>query len=118
MKNKNNISFGFNSDSSHDGSIQGIHSEHDAINKLRPLYNRKNLKKIDLLVVRFNLKGNLCMSKPCEQCINMLLKLPKTKGYKINKIHYSNNEGIIVKTTLQKLLNEDNMYVFLREPKD
>jgi hypothetical protein len=37
-------------------------------------------------------------------------KLPTKKGYKIQNIYYSDNEGNIIKTSLQNLENEEKHY--------
>ena len=74
-----------------------IHAEHDAINKLP--FSRKK-QKINILVLRFN-SNKLCMSKPCDKCINMMYNLFPKKGYIIKKIYYSDANGNIIKTKLK-----------------
>ena len=70
-----------------------IHAEVDAIKKLR--YS-KTKKKIDVLVFRTNLKGEeLKMAKPCQNCINSIMKNTKLKNYRLSKIHYTNEKGEI-----------------------
>jgi cytidine deaminase len=78
-----------------------IHAEHDAINKLP--YKRKK-ENINMLVLRFTKNYKLCMSKPCDQCINNMVNLFPKKGYIIKDIYYSNTEGNIEKTTLKKII--------------
>jgi hypothetical protein len=36
--------------------------------------------------------------------------LPEKKGYKIENVYYSNEEGNIIKTTLKSLENEEKHY--------
>ncbi len=90
-------------------NIKTIHAEHDAINKLPT--NNKRLKSVNILVIRISNTGILGMSKPCENCIKLMNTLPQQKGYKINKVFYSDSFGIIIKTTLNKLMNENNNHV-------
>lgn len=106
----NKLTIGFNTGMSKDRTKCGIHAEYDAISKLKPLKTNK-LKRIDIIIVKIKLSGTLGISKPCEQCIKMLLYLPPKKGYKINKILYSDNEGKIIKTTLAKLNKEENKHI-------
>ena len=106
IKKNNNITFGVNH-----GLCNGscsIHAELDAINKLKPLKNKKRLKSINLLVVRLNMSKQVIMSKPCQRCIMMLETFPMTKGYKVNKIYYSDDNGNIIRTNIQKLKREKN----------
>ena len=82
------------------------HAEIDAINHLPPQPNKNRLVKIDLLVIRTTNHANIRMSKPCYHCIIQMQTLPSKKGYSINHIYYSNEEGIIEKTTLTKMMKE------------
>ena len=83
------------------------HAEIDAINHLPPQPNKHKLIKIDLLVIRTTNHANIRMSKPCYHCIIQMHTLPQKKGYLINNIYYSNENGIINKTTLPKIIKED-----------
>jgi cytidine deaminase len=82
------------------GKLYMIHAEHDAIIKLP--YTKKQIS-INLLVVRFTKNGKLCMSRPCNQCIQNMYKLAPKKGYIIKNIYYSTEDEKIQKTTLNKL---------------
>jgi cytidine deaminase len=82
------------------GNIYTIHAEHDAVNKLP--YTKKK-KTINMLVVRFTKNNKLCMSKPCEQCIENIHKFAPKKGYIVKNIYYSTGNEEIKKTTLYKL---------------
>lgn len=93
-----------------DGNDAGVHSEHDAINKLKPLYRKRHLESVNILVVRLSKSNNLLNSKPCANCIQTMLTLPQKKGYCIKYVYYSNDNGSIVKTSLKKLSNQDLHY--------
>ena len=75
------------------GDIDTIHAEVDAVQHL-PFTNKK--KKIDILVIRTNKKGNrLLMSKPCDHCLKYMIENVKRKGYTLKRIYYTENEKII-----------------------
>ena len=84
-------------------NINSIHAERNAIDKL-PF--QKKISDINLLVIRFSKNGKICMSKPCHNCINFMLKYPSKKGYNIKKVYYSDENGDIIKTNLYKLKNQ------------
>lgn len=110
LKKANILSFGFNRMGDINGNEAGVHAEHDAINKLKPLERKKKLESINLLVIRFSKNNKLQNSKPCANCIQTLKTLPEKKGYKIKNIFYSNDNGDIVKSNLKNLENEDLHY--------
>ena len=110
MKKARILSYGVNKMGDSNGIQPGIHAEHDAIRKLLPLKRKSRLENINLLVIRLSSKNKIQSSKPCINCINMMKKLPPKLGYKIQHIYYSNEEGNIVKTTLQNLENEEKHY--------
>ena len=82
------------------------HAEVDVIEKIKPRYSGKeknkckkvkNLKKLNMLVFRTNKKGECFMNaKPCQNCLNYMNNIHK-KGYKIQKIYYTNEKGNIEK---------------------
>ena len=37
--------------------------------------------------------------------------LPQQKGYKLNNIYYSDNDGNIIKTSLNKLKNDEEIHI-------
>ena len=82
----------------HDGT--SVHAEKDLFDKL---LSQKKMKKINILVVRFTKNGVLGMSKPCDKCIQFLSVFPQRKGYTINKVYYSDQNGNIIKSNLRKL---------------
>ena len=75
-----------------------IHAEVDCIMNLK--INKKNkMKTVNLFVFRSNPKGNeLLMAKPCKCCMNYIKKNLNSKGYKLNKIYYTNSYGLIENT--------------------
>ena len=91
------LSFGINDEKNH--------SEVNAILKLR--YRREKLKKpikISALVIRITRTGELGMSKPCAHCTISLFRLPRKFGYVITDIYYSDENGDIIKTSMNQLL--------------
>jgi len=83
-----------------------IHAEVDALNKLP--FSRKK-RKINILILRLTKKDkNLCMSRPCQSCLNTMAYLLPKKGYIIKNVYYSNANGTIEKTTLSKLYEQQN----------
>ncbi len=104
-----------------EGNLPTIHAEHDALIKLPFLNNsKKRLECINILVVRFLKTSELANSKPCINCINVMSKIGPEKGYKIKNIYYSSNNGTIIKTSLNKLKNDNDFHVscFYRNKKD
>ena len=75
-----------------------IHAEVDAINNLPPLHkkNKKKLLKVSILVIRLT-RGEkvLVDSKCCMKCCEAIYKIPALRGYTIDNVAYSNNEGDI-----------------------
>ena len=86
-----------------------VHSERDAINRL-PLRKSKNLKKVDILIIKTSKTGVLGNSHPCLKCIQDLNILPQKYGYKIRKVHFSNYDGTITSMSLSNLNNSDSKY--------
>ena len=104
------LSFGINHEPP--GYTRGtIHAERAAINKLPYTPPNKQPLKVSLLVTRFTPSGKLGNSKCCCKCIHDMINVPVTKGYRITKVYYSNREGDIVKTNLNKLNNDKNKHV-------
>ena len=110
MKKVRILSFGTNMMGDSDGNEAGIHAEHNALTKLKPLQFKKNLEPINLLVIRLSKTNKIQSSKPCSNCIKIIDCIPEKKGYKIKNIYYSDNEGNIVKTTLNNLKNDLNFF--------
>jgi hypothetical protein len=77
------------------------HAEVDVIEKIKSLFdikkrkNRKKFKKLNMLVFRTNKKGDSIMNaKPCQNCLNYMKNIYK-KGYKIQKIYYTDENSKI-----------------------
>jgi hypothetical protein len=104
------LSFGVNQMGDINGNTPGIHAEEDALSKLMPLKYKKRLEPINLLVIRLSPKNKLQSSKPCSNCIKLMSLIPKKKGYKIENIYYSDENGEIIKTNLQSLENGEQHY--------
>lgn len=110
LKKANILSYGVNKLGDASGLKPGIHAEHDAIIKLKPLRRRKTLINVDILVIRLSGKNKLQSSKPCINCINMMKILPAKLGYNIRHVYYSNENGDIVKSSILKLERDNPHY--------
>jgi cytidine deaminase len=110
LKKVNILSFGVNQMGDTNGEKPGIHAEEDAISKLIPLKRKKRLESINILVIRVSPKNKLQPSKPCSNCLRIMNILPEKKGYKIQNVYYSNEEGNIIKKSLKTLENEEKHY--------
>jgi hypothetical protein len=106
----NILSYGFNSMGNVEGTEAGIHAEHDAILKLKPINYKRRLININILIIRMSRMNKIQNSKPCVNCIQKLKYLPLKKGYKIKNVYYSDDNGDIIKTNLTKLENEELHY--------
>jgi hypothetical protein len=69
--------------------------------------------KVELLVFRTSKYGSIGNSKCCVKCLYDLHRLPLRKGYIVSKIHYTNETGELVTTTLADLCSEtkENMFI-------
>tara|TARA_B100001964_G_C14210800_1_gene590428 strand:- start:912 stop:1463 length:552 start_codon:yes stop_codon:yes gene_type:complete len=92
--------------------LPSIHAEMHAGNCL-PFSRR--IQKVNLFVGRPN--GG--MSKPCSQCIKYLDNLCN-KGYRVTNIFYTIGDHNILKTTLNKLKNDEQQHIssFYRHSKN
>lgn len=74
-----------------DQNYTSLHAEHHAVNKLK--YSHKK-KKVDLIVFRTsNHCQNLLLSAPCENCRKKIKEGLKYKGYSLNRVYFTNNDG-------------------------
>ena len=88
------------------------HAEDAAARNLEKLPFKSSYKNLSLMSVRITKAGNFCQSKPCLHCIiTLATQLPK-KGYRLDDIYYT-EPGRLVKTSLQKLLADENPHVSL-----
>jgi hypothetical protein len=106
----NVLSFGINYIGDNKGIKPGIHSEIEALIKLKSLKNIKKYKSINLLVIRFSKKYKLQSSKPCINCICSLRHLSNKYGIHIKHVFYSNDNDI-VKTNLDILINDKDKHI-------
>lgn len=53
-----------------------------------------------MIVIRIDSNGNFCNSVPCSQC------LLRIKNFGINKIIYSDDNGLIVKQKISEIISE------------
>lgn len=72
-----------------------IHAEVDAINNLPPSSKRNRLMKVSLMVIRINKHNKICNSRCCVKCCESIYSIPSYRGYVIDQIYYSNEEGEI-----------------------
>ena len=74
-----------------------LHAEVDAVNKLKP-NNKQQKKKINLIVLRTNNKGDrLMMAQSCKPCLNYMKHQLEKKNYKVHNAWYSNEDGLFTK---------------------
>jgi deoxycytidylate deaminase len=73
-----------------------IHAEVDVLCNYP---NKKQIKGMDLIVIRVNKQNMLRNSRPCNDCISKLNKLG------IRKVFYSNEKGDIVYEYVQDMPN-------------
>ena len=95
-KNNTPISYGINhvNDLNKNSKDDSIHAEqHAFINA--PNNNKKKLKDVNLLVVRYNKSFNLTNSFCCDRCIKSFGDLRK-KGYRLKKVYWSTENGEII----------------------
>lgn len=102
------INYGINSQPNVEKNIPGVHAEEAALLKLKTLKNRKNLRPINILVIRLSKMNKILLSRPCSNCIYIMETIPQQKGYKIKHIYYSDDNNTIVKTNLNQLKKLDN----------
>jgi hypothetical protein len=102
---------GLNSDKSQfSNKTIKTHAEIDAIKKIR-YYKRCNIiknNKMDLIVLRVNKFGKLCLSAPCYHCTCFLNSKKTKKIIKINKIYFSNENETITSFKFQDWVNFQN----------
>ena len=82
-----------------------------AIDKL-PQNNSKKIIKVSLCVIGITKPStidnyHISNSKPCIKCMFMIKNAAMLKGYKINKIYFSNEKNEIVYYKLKSLLKEE-----------
>jgi len=107
----NILAYGTNVYADLEGKNPGIHAEYNVLSKLpRIRKEKKRLERIDICVIRLSKTKRVQCSKPCYNCIQMMCVYPKSKGYQICNVYYSNADGDITRTTLTRLLQEEQHY--------
>lgn len=93
-------------------SDSSIHAEADAIEHLK-LKSRKikNLESVNLLVIRVTKTGLISNSAPCIHCLRKMAEEPLKKGYRIEKVYYSNEYNQLECYKLSELIHSDNLHI-------
>jgi cytidine deaminase len=108
IDNSNIMQYGYN-------NIRGltynipVHAEIDAINKLKKFHKNQKIK-IDILVLRVKRNGEYGMSKPCQNCIGKMDKIAMVRGYVLNKIYYSLDNGNFECNSITDLKKDTRVY--------
>lgn len=102
-------SYGFNKLVPNDA--RSIHAEQDALMGLKPNKYRNRKKAVNIMVVRISRMGKLQSSKPCMYCIEAMMNTGVHRGYKINKVFYSNSDETISYETLYNMHSNPNKHV-------
>jgi cytidine deaminase len=82
--------------------LPNVHAEMSAIAKLQG-QRKKKLESVHLCVLRVTPTGKLNSSKPCTHCILSLGMIAPMKGYRIEKVFYSDETGSILRTRFKEL---------------
>jgi hypothetical protein len=103
------LSYGTNT---YNPTLNSLHAERVALDNLPSIpRNRRKLVNVSLFVARTNRSGVAGNSKPCEHCIYDLLRIAPTRGYVVRNVHYTDANGCIVSTTLNRIHSEGNFHV-------
>ena len=63
------------------------------------IFYEPNTKKIDLVVIRINKNGDMCNSRPCYNCLNMM------RIVNIRKVYYSVNATDIICESVKDMIS-------------
>lgn len=88
------IAKGYNHHIDYYNHLWSIHAEIDAIRKLKKL--NINYFECDMYVIRLSPKGELKLSKPCENCMKTITE------YRIRNIYYSIHKDDEIISTYKK----------------
>lgn len=85
------------------------HAEIDAFYRL----DKKKFRSttINLLVIRINKSGELCSSKPCEECIKTLHKLCLKYDIHLSKVYFSTETKTIIHSSFVDLIFDENKHI-------
>ena len=94
----------------HHQNSKSIHAEVDALKYYYP--KQKDLRKgICLVSLRFSRDGTLRNAKPCRNCVKFMKTITKKRGYNINYVIYSTEEGFVKISLRDLILSVDDCYV-------
>ena len=88
-----------------------IHAEEAAVYKLPTLPRNRPLKSVNILVIKTSKTGCWGNSKPCYNCICVMNNIAPLKGYRINKVYYTNESRNIESCKLNDLVNDPEKYL-------
>ena len=87
-----------------------VHAEDNALRALPSMPKKKYLRPINLVVIKTSKTMCYSQSKPCVHCVLLLhLKLPE-KGYRLNRIYFTNRDGGITDVKLSDLVFDEHPY--------
>lgn len=107
----NVLSYGENYYKPHPVLETTVHAEHDAIINLPTRPRNLRRKKVDILIIKTSKTGCLGMSKPCAHCISIMTDIAPKKGYKIERVYYSTEDGVITYNKLGELISDPDMHI-------
>ena len=64
-----------------------------------------------MLVIRVKKNGEMANSKPCIQCLMLMITRLPSKGYTVSDIYFSNSNGTLSVQSLSNLLFNEEHYV-------
>lgn len=79
--------------------ICSLHAEKVALENLTVKNNNGN-NKYNILIFKWNKHGQLCLSKPCRNCMKCI------KKKNINKVFYSIENGIILQLSKDMIISD------------
>lgn len=112
------LSYGENSFYVGDVGKWTVHAESSAISRLPSCPRKKRLIPVDMLVIRTSRSGVLGLSRPCLHCVVTMCRTLPERGYRLDRVHYSDENRGIKAVKLHDLVREDqylSMYYTLRQ---
>lgn len=88
-----------------------VHAESSAIDRLPTQPRRKRLVSVDMLVIRTSRTGCLGQSRPCVHCIITMCRTLPLRGYKLDRIYYSDENQKIQMIKLHDLVHDEHQHV-------
>jgi len=84
-----------------------VHAERAAIANLPPRRCKRHLKAVHLVVIRTTRTGRLASSRPCAHCVAAMALLLPARGYRLDRVTYSDASGALVTTKLVDLARDE-----------